>query len=47
MPKQTRITALNARAGESTAHLRYILAISLVLAIVAMSAAWIIPALWG
>jgi hypothetical protein len=35
----------DARAGETTGVLRWILGISLLLAIIAMSAVWIIPAL--
>jgi len=34
-----------ASGGEKNHHVRYILAISLLLAIAAMSAAWIIPAI--
>ena len=37
----------DARGAETTGHLRYILGIGLVLAIVAMSMIWIIPALYG
>ncbi|MFU7529520.1 hypothetical protein [Qipengyuania sp. ASV99] len=37
----------DARGAETTGHLRYILGIGLVLAIVAMSLIWIIPALYG
>lgn len=37
----------DARAASSPGILRYVLGISLLLAIVAMSAVWIIPALWG
>lgn len=33
-----------ARAGESTGVMRYVLGISLVLAIVALSIVWVIPA---
>lgn len=35
-----------ARGGESTGVMRWVLGISLLLAIIAMSAAWIIPALF-
>ena len=37
----------HARAAESTGVLRRVLAISLLIAVLAMSAVWIIPALWG
>lgn len=37
----------DARAAESTGVVRRVLAISLVIAIIAMSAVWIIPAIWG
>lgn len=37
----------DARAAESTGVLRRVLAISLFIAVLAMSAVWIIPALWG
>ncbi len=36
----------HASAGEKTGVMRYVLAISLVLALVAMSAVWIIPAMF-
>ena len=35
----------DARGGETTGHLRWILGIGLVAAIIAMSVVWIIPAL--
>lgn len=37
----------DARAASTPGILRYILGISLLLAVIAMSAVWIIPALWG
>lgn len=37
----------DARAASTPGKLRYILAISLVLAVVAMSLIWIIPAIYG
>lgn len=37
----------DARGGETTGHVRWILGIGLVGAIVAMSLIWIIPALYG
>lgn len=37
----------DARAASTPGVLRYILAISLLLAIIAMSVVWIVPALWG
>ena len=37
----------DARAASSPGILRYILGISLLLAIITMSAVWIIPAIWG
>ena len=44
---ETRIEDDAARAASTPGILRYILGISLLLAIIAMSAVWIIPALWG
>jgi len=41
----THIEDENARAGETTGRVRWILIISTLIAIVAMSIAWIIPAL--
>ncbi|MDY7098413.1 MAG: hypothetical protein SXU28_09780 [Pseudomonadota bacterium] len=37
----------DARAASTPGILRYILGFSLLLAVIAMSAVWIIPALWG
>ncbi|MEO1221481.1 MAG: hypothetical protein AAFY42_09035 [Pseudomonadota bacterium] len=37
----------DARAASSPGILRYVLAISLLLAVIAMSLVWIIPALYG
>jgi hypothetical protein len=37
----------DARAAHTTGHMRYVLGIGLVLAIIAMSLIWIIPALKG
>ncbi len=42
-----RIEDDDARGAVSNTGLRYVLAISLALAVIAMSAVWIIPALWG
>ncbi len=42
-----RISDDDARGAVSNTGLRYVLGISLVLAVIAMSAVWIIPALWG
>lgn len=36
-----------ARAAESSGHMRYVLGIGLLLAIVVMSVVWIVPAVWG
>lgn len=44
---QIHIEDDDARAAESTGKLRYILAFSLLFAIIAMSLIWIIPALYG
>lgn len=41
----THIEDENARAGETTGRVRWILVISTLIAIVAMSIAWIVPAL--
>lgn len=45
--KQTSIKTEDARAGQTTGAMRYVLGISLALAIIVMSIAWIIPALMG
>ena len=37
----------DARAAHTTGHMRYVLGIGLFLAIILMSAVWIVPALWG
>jgi len=37
----------DARAAHTTGHMRYVLGIGLFIAIIAMSAIWIIPALYG
>lgn len=37
----------DARAAESTGVVRRVLAIGLLIAVIAMSAVWIIPAIWG
>jgi hypothetical protein len=42
-----RIEDDDARAAVSNTGLRYVLGFSLVLAVIAMSAVWIIPAVWG
>lgn len=48
MDDQTRETVIeteDARAGQTTGTMRYVLGISLTLAIIVMSILWIIPAL--
>ena len=45
--KAIRIEDDHARAGHTPGVVRRVLALSLGLTILAMSAAWIIPALWG
>lgn len=42
-----RIDDEDARGAVTNTGLRYVLGFSLVLAVIAMSAVWIIPALWG
>lgn len=37
----------DARAASTPGIVRYVLAFGLLLAIIAMSAVWIIPAIWG
>ena len=37
----------DARAASTPGIVRYVLAISLLLAIIAMTIVWIVPALWG
>ncbi|MBV7258022.1 hypothetical protein [Erythrobacter crassostreae] len=37
----------DARAAHTTGHMRYVLGIGLLIAIIAMSAIWIVPAIWG
>jgi len=37
----------DARAAHTTGHMRYVLGIGLLLAIILMSAVWIFPALYG
>jgi len=37
----------DARGAHTTGHMRYVLGIGLGIAIIAMSAVWIIPALYG
>ncbi|MGY6551376.1 MAG: hypothetical protein ACXIT4_05705 [Erythrobacter sp.] len=44
---ETHIETDDARAGETTGTMRYVLGISLALAIIAMSVLWIVPALMG
>ena len=44
---EVHLTESEASGGEQHHHLRYILGISLALIVVAMSLAWIIPALLG
>ena len=43
--EEIHVDTEEARAGESTGGMRYVLGISLALAIVALSLVWIIPAL--
>ena len=45
--KAIRIHGDHARAAHSTGHMRYVLGIGLGAAIVAMSLAWMIPAVFG
>ncbi|KPQ38541.1 MAG: hypothetical protein HLUCCX21_00020 [Porphyrobacter sp. HL-46] len=45
--KPVRIEDNDARAGRTPGVVRYVLAISLLLAIIAMSVIWIIPTLSG
>lgn len=45
--KSVRIDTDDARGASTPGILRYMLAASLLLAVIAMSAVWIIPALWG
>ncbi len=42
-----RIEDDDARGAVTNTGLRYVLGFSLALAVIAMSAIWIIPALWG
>ncbi len=42
-----RIEDDHARAADTPGVMRYVLGFSLLFAIIAMSAVWIIPALWG
>lgn len=42
-----RINDEDARGAVTNTGLRYVLGFSLALAVIAMSAVWIIPALWG
>ncbi|MEO1731428.1 MAG: hypothetical protein AAFR64_11885 [Pseudomonadota bacterium] len=42
-----RIEDDDARAAHTPGVVRYVLGFSLLLALVAMSAVWIIPAIWG
>ena len=44
---EIHVSECEASGGEQHHHVRYILAISLALIVVAMSLAWIIPALMG
>jgi len=45
--KSIRIDDEAARGAVTNTGLRYVLFFSLALAVIAMSAVWIIPALWG
>lgn len=42
-----RIEDDDARAGETTGVMRWVLGIGLLIAVIAMSVVWIIPAIWG
>lgn len=44
---EVHIEKEEARAGETSGHMRWVLGVGLVLAIVAMSIIWVIPALSG
>ena len=37
----------DARAAVSNTNLRWVLAVGLLLAVILMSAVWIVPAIWG
>lgn len=37
----------DARAASTTGYMRYVLAIGLLIAVIAMSLVWIVPALYG
>lgn len=43
----TQIETEDARGAVTNTGLRYVLGFSLALAVIAMSAIWIIPAVWG
>lgn len=45
--KPIHIDDEDARAAQTTGYMRYVLGIGLLIAIIAMSLAWIIPALYG
>lgn len=45
--EEVHIDTEEARGGESTGVMRYVLGISLLLAVVALSIVWIIPAISG
>lgn len=45
--KGVRINDQDARGAVTNTGLRYVLGFSLGLAVIAMSAVWIIPAVWG
>ena len=46
-PNEIHIEDDDARAAHTTGHMRYVLGIGLLLAIILMSMVWIVPALWG
>ena len=43
--EEVELSATEARGGIKTRHMRYVLGISLLLAVIAMTLVWIIPAL--
>jgi hypothetical protein len=45
--KAIRIGGVAARGAVTHTGMRYVLGFSLLLAVIAMSGVWIIPALWG
>lgn len=45
--EEIRIEDDDARAAHTTGAMRYVLGIGLLIAIIAMSIVWIVPAIWG